>query len=604
MTPRLVPANLRRTLTVTVLVAAMLLLAACGGLPRSGPINRGLEVGVTNYHPIRLQFEAPTPGASPVQIVQGFLAASSSTEDDYAAARAYLTSQASKAWRPKEQVTVYGDSGNVSLKSKDGAVDLSTSVVARVDETGRYLAASPGEAVAATLGLTQVEGEWRISSVPDGFGVWLSRYYFENAFGQFTLAYADPFAQILVHDYRWFPLGQGLPTSLARAQLAPVPGYLKGAVVTGFPPGTDLAVDSVPIVDKVAQIELTELNTTTDQRRAALAQILATMRQVPGVSAVAVSVGGTPVQVLGIQGLATSTEDFGYTSAETAPAAVVLRDGDRLQATDFSGWLRGGENQRPVTSSLPAVSPKWEALAVSEKLDEVSGVSHDRATLYRWTPRGGGSPPPFGSSLTDPAIDQRGRTWVGGIGTDRAPRIWWVANGAVAGTPPAPIEAPWLEGKVVAVRPSPGARRLAVALADPAGTTSVYVAGVSVGQGGSPVSLGKPWRVAAGLSQLRDLTWADGGSLAAVTAWESSEVRPTILPLGGPIEPLPPVRDVVQIATAGGDGQPRWGRSAADRRSTRFRGVLVVTSTGAVWRRVGNAWQSRGHVDELIVPGF
>ena len=577
--------------------ATVVLLTGCGGLPDRSGVQQGLEVRAPEYQPIRLQFEPPTPGASPAQIVQGFLAAGGSPDDDYAASRAYLTDAASASWEPRQQVTVFTDSRKLTVQVRGDTVSLNVPVAARVDESGRYLASSPGAVTAATIGLTKVGGEWRISRLPKGFGTWLSSFYFERSFRQMTLTYADPLDRTLVTEYRWFPMRPdavssrtwtGLATSLARAQLAPVPSYLEGAAVTAFPPGTDLAVDAVPIIDQVAHVELTSaaLDASTDGRRAAWAQMLATMRQVPGVNGVMITVDGAPLKILGIDGAPTSLGQLGYETPAAAAPALVIRDGDKLQAVDFTGWLRGGENQRAVGASLPRVPERWESVAISPDLREVAAVGRDRASLRRWTSRGSGSPSAFGSSFTQPAIDRRGRTWVGGADTRGRPRIWWFKGGSAPTSAPTALSAPWITGTITAVRTSPGSRRLAVAVTDEAGSTSVYVTGIALGQNGEPLALGKPWRIATGLSTMRDLTWADDASLAAVASWEGSDVRPIMLPLGAPVELLPPVQDIDEIITSGG-----------------VRGVLVLTGDGGVWRRVNGTWQQHATADDLIVPG-
>ena len=62
-------------------------MAGCG-LPTSSPVQQGLDIGSPLLPPVRFQFEAPPRGATPEQIVRGFLAASWSSDDDFRAARA------------------------------------------------------------------------------------------------------------------------------------------------------------------------------------------------------------------------------------------------------------------------------------------------------------------------------------------------------------------------------------------------------------------------------------------------------------------------------------------------------------------------------------
>lgn len=580
----------RRVSRVIGWTLAASLLGACGGLPSSSPVGRGLEVGANDYAPIRLQFDPPAPGASPQQIVDGFLLASSSDDDDYSAARLFLTGAASSAWTPRSGVTVYSDSNDLTLEGDGEKVSVRAPVRARLDSSGRYYVASPGEVATSTLGLTQVAGEWRISELPDDFGLWLTPFHFGRAYGRFALTYADPVDRSLISDYRWFRQGQGLATSLAKAQLADVPPYLQGAAVTGFPPKSRLAVDSVPIVENVAQVELsTEIRdvATVEQRRSAWAQMFRTLRQVQGVTAVSLSVEGGRLSLVGVDGLPTSLAALGFAQPEAAPRAIVLRTGTRLSAADFTGWLTGGENQRAVDAPpLPEVPLRWERLAISQDLGSGIGVDKARASIYRWTPRDLGSPPTFGSSLTEPAFDRRGQGWIAGVDGAGRPRIWYIQADLPVRTAPEVIEAPWLDQRVTAVKPAPGGRRLAIALTDGAGQTSVYVSGIAVEQGGTPVALQKPWRIAAGLTDVRDLSWVDDSAVAVVAGRKGAKVAPRILPLGEQEAPLAEVNGAAQIVTTGGE-----------------RGVVVVSEDGAVWRRIGGGWHRHDEVGELIVPG-
>ncbi|MDO5627531.1 MAG: LpqB family beta-propeller domain-containing protein [Mobilicoccus sp.] len=576
----------RRRAATAVVVCAGIVLAGCSGLPRSSSVGQGLEIGApNNLRPIRLQFEAPPAGAGPVEIVRGFLNASWSVEDDFAAARAYLAPDTT--WDPRAQVVVYPGSEDLLVDGEGEQVSLLARTQAKVTRDGRLgVAEEPEE---ATLTLRQVDGEWRIAQLPDGFGVWLSRFYFEQAYRSLTVTYADEGAGTLLVDNRWFPLGSGLATTIARTQLLPVPGYLEDTVGTGFPEGTTLAVDSVPVVDQVARIELSReaLTMTTDQRRAAWAQMLRTMRQVPGVSAVELSVDGGPLQVLGTSVLPTSTSELGYSTPTPLPAAIVVRDRTYLTAMDFTGWLRGGESQRPVEANLPDVDERWGHLAVSSDLDDVAAVDDARTQLRRWRDGEEGSPARFGSSLTEPAFDASGRLWVAGVGSDGASRIWWFDP--VSGPTAAPTSLPGVEdlgGRVIAVKPAPGGRRLAIAVEKPSGNQVILVGGVGEAADGTPSGLTSPWAVATGFSDLRDLTWVDETSLATLAALEGEDVAPHIVPLGGFVETLSRVRDPHHLVTSGS-----------------ARGLVVLSGDDTVWRRVGGGWQEHGQVDDLVVPG-
>lgn len=580
----------RRGRSLGALGAVLIVVGAsgCSGLPASSPVEQGYDVGEPYFAPIRVKFDPPKPGASPEDIVKGFLAAGAAAEDDHAAARAYLTSAASRRWQPGDRVAIYRDSASLTAGRSGDVVSVRAPLVARLDGSGRYLAASSGENAHAHLTLTKVNGEWRISDLPPGTGLWLDRVSFDQLYSRFAVTYADPVDRSLVGDYRWVPVGKGPVTALARLQLEEVPAYLRGTATTGFPVGTQLAVESVPIVDGVAQIDLRQraLAATPEERATAWAQMLRTMRQIPGVKGVAITVGGAPLQVDGIDGPPTTVAELGFVEPETEPPAVVLRQNETLRAMDLNAWTRG-EN-RPFTDApaLPAAPPDWERLAIQHDLQQVVAVDHGRTKLFRKTPDATGGTAAFGKELTEPSMDKRGRIWVGGVDAAGASRIWGVNADTPPKTAPYTVPASWLSGKVTAVKPSPSGRRLAVALTDAAGLTSIHVTGIRPGKRQFSASLGEPWRIVAGLTDLKDMAWAGDASIAVLAGQPGSTVTPMVLPVGGALEPLAPVQRPSQITSAGGP-----------------RGIIVVSETGAVWRRVGGAWRRQDVAQELIVPG-
>lgn len=389
-------------------VAVTLALSACG-VPHRGPVRQGLDVGSPNMPPVRLEFEAPARGASTEDIVRGFLAASWSIEDDFRAARSYLTPEASRAWDPYVGVTVYPDGAGLRLDQVSShTVRLDTVQEATLDMTGRYESYPTGTTHHSTLELTMASGEWRISKVPPDFGVWVSRFYFERAFRAFSIAYADLAMQRIVVDRRWFWLGPGLTTRVARALLETPPTYLQGAVRSGFPPGTRLSVDSVPVEYGQARIDLTPgvLDVSADERRAAWAQALVTIRQLPGVDGVALQVSGADLDVAvqgGGQGqdpgLPTDISQLGFTTAVSAIPQVLWRAGAELVAVDVADLARRDERPRSGGAALPEMGEQWVEPAAGHDSRDLAATSTDRGRLHRW--RGGqqaDTPGPSGAS--------------------------------------------------------------------------------------------------------------------------------------------------------------------------------------------------------------
>ncbi|MEO8557223.1 MAG: hypothetical protein ABI474_11190, partial [Actinomycetota bacterium] len=264
---------------VALVVAAA--LSACGGLPTESPVQQGSPVGEAAGQPIQVQPDGPTPGATPDQIVRGFLraGAGASFDDDHAIARSFFTPNVKDQWLPDSGVEVYADDSALKVELlTPTTVRVTASIVAEVDDTGRYRETPAGTSVQATFGMQKLAMGWRIALPPKGFGLWLSARDLDRIYRPFTIAYVSKSARTIVGDRRWFPITSGLATTLARAQLAPVPPYLTGAVQTGVPARTVLAVDAVPIQSGRALVDLSALalSADPDQRRAMWAQFVNT----------------------------------------------------------------------------------------------------------------------------------------------------------------------------------------------------------------------------------------------------------------------------------------------------------------------------------------
>lgn len=298
---------IRHLTRLVAVVVASASLAACASLPSSftaqvptsGPIKQGDQVGVDPEDQfIRVIARAPLPGMSPEEIVQGFLDASASFDDDHAVARAYLTPAASRAWDTNAGVTVY--EGVPALTALGAAVSFTAPHAGSIEPNGRYLVASPGSEVRTTFFLDEVGGEWRISRVPEG--LLLSQVDVDRAFRSFDVYFFDPEFRTLVPDPRMIPvIGPGLATALVRRLIAGPTDWLQPAVRTGFPAAVGLNIDAVPIEAGVAQVDLTpSFADVDDQTRTAISQQLVwTLRQLPEVEAVSITAAGQPVVVPG-----------------------------------------------------------------------------------------------------------------------------------------------------------------------------------------------------------------------------------------------------------------------------------------------------------------
>ena len=111
-------------------LALGVLLAGCGGVPRSSDVVSGQRIeddpriGLLQVIP-----DGPAQDAAAVDVVRGFLLAAASAEDDHAVAREFLDAGAAQTWRPDADTTIVSTSPALALLQQDG----DTAVVAVTD---------------------------------------------------------------------------------------------------------------------------------------------------------------------------------------------------------------------------------------------------------------------------------------------------------------------------------------------------------------------------------------------------------------------------------------------------------------------------------------
>lgn len=585
----------RPLLAALVTALLMVLVAGCGGLPTSGAVQNGLALGDLSDVPARVLPDGPSFGAGPEQIVRGFLRAGVGFEDDHAVARSFLTSSAASAWHPDVGTMVHTGESGFGVQQRDGhAVQVSAHGQASIDSSGHYRELPVDSRIRATFTMAQVGGQWRISSLPDGFGLWLSAPELDRIYRPFAINYVTPGeSRILVPDIRWFPVSSGLATSLARAQLDPVPDHLRGAVVSGVPAGTRLAVDAVPVETGRATVELSAMALTADSlaRRRMWAQFLATLGQVPSVSQVSLEVEGSTLDFLGVPELPQSPADVGFTRASAPTGAAVLRQGTKLSRVDRAHLEDFGDRPRPAPppDDLPAIPTGWVELAMSADGDQLAAVGGDHKDLGRWKGREFFMQPKFGTGLTRPSFDGQGRLWVAGRSGGQG-RVWSLdTSRPLVLARPQVVDAPWLARRdVVAFRVASDHQRAVVISRDlGTGATILELTGIVRTPDGRPRSLATPERIGRTLTSVTDVTWLDDRTVAVIGQVGTKEtLRPYVVPLGGEMEPLTAADGARSITTTDGE-----------------RGLILVTDDGKVLQRAGIGWQPLSTGTGFVVPG-
>ncbi len=607
-----------RSLIAALSTALVLVLAGCGGIPETGPVidGRRLDEPILDP-PIRVVPQAPFDGATQEQIALGFLRAAEDVDETRGTAKKYLAPASVDLWRwPSEDIVIYDSPDDLAVKEvAPDQLEISARAVAKVSPQGRYSDLPSGSRVAVTFGMTKVGGEWRIELPSTGFGLWLESGAFERLYTPQNIYYVTQTGRALVPDTRWFRSGSRMATTLARAQLDPPPAHLTGALTTGIPAGTTLAVNAVPVENGRAQVTLSEaaLEADPQQRTSMWAQLAATLSQVSAVQSVSIKAGGTDLEMPPLGTAVSVFADLGYDQVSTPTfATALLRSPAEGRISRIDPRFipdPAANNRRPDTKEREGdpvkIPTTWVRLAMSVDGVEVAAVGANFADLSRW--RGADFIPvaPFATRLTRPAYDAKGWLWIGGQDRDGSARLYVLqASDASPQAEPVVIEAPWLvDRRVVAIALAADAARLLVITTDrEGGDAQLGLAGILRKANGAPAAIGEPLRLAEPLTAMDDVVWVDETTFAVIgTLGGDDPVRPWIGRVGvglngirrsGPlaaeearVTPLPKGTPEV-ITSVGGS-----------------RGLIVITDEKVVWVRAGATWHQIGEGTDVVVPG-
>lgn len=601
-------------LRVVTLVVIALLLGGCTGLPSDGPVQAGRAVDNQDARPgVAVQPEPPGPGARMEAIAEGFLRAHIGAAEGFSTAREYLSGEAKQTWEPDQKILLLS-TGNLSTQRVAGSrIIVSATAIGEVDADGHLEEFASPQHRRLRLGVSQVKGEWRVTSVPGDLGVWLSVNDFTRDYQPRNVYFAaarGPTPSALIPDVRWLPEA-GLATALARAVIGPPPEWLADTVRTPVPKTTRLQPSSISVSARTRTATVTlsreALSASPQNRRALWASMLQTLSQVAGVGRIEIKVGNSLLQATGVD-RERSVDRLNYTTAEGPRGPVILRHDNRLDWASSLGDQdrpRGGDDPSDL-EDLPAVSSQWAQLAADTNGREIAGISGDRTQLGRWIGGQLTTRPSFGTKLVRPAYDGQRGLWVAGraLGPSRPKQDEKAGSGAAPQGPPTiwtidtrqpavqaqaePVSAPWLGSReVLSIALSPDAQRVALVVENRKGRKSLLLSAVVRDRNGDVDKLGTPIEANPSVQSPKSVTWTDETTLAVIgRSANAPEEQPMLVPVGGMAEGLGPVSGAKTIV---GSSLPQDG-------------VFVVTDRKTVQHRLGRAWEQFEAADDLAVP--
>jgi hypothetical protein len=505
-------------------------VASCVSIPDSGPVGQAVEVGVEDQsQQLTNVVLGPFDGASPAEVVQGFFVAMTAYPQTMDKARLFLTDEAAAAWNPDTELRVYSD---VEFVPSGRSVNVSLTLNGALDERGSWTSATPGDNVEqAPLNLRQDGGEWRIDNPSDG--ILVDAEFFRDFYEPYSLYFFDPSLTILTPDPVYLPGGETAATTLVRDLLQGPTADLKGAVTSAVPADTELDVGVSISRSGVADVPLSPnvIKLLPADRKLFAAQLAWTLRQVPGVEQIFLSVAGQELPIENVESPFAADSFAGYDPAG-------LSGERRLFALGKDG---------PVTLNAGQVSPVQgpirevtggASIAVQTSGQLAAVVDGDRRTILV------GAVPSVpdegvttwfsgGTKLLRPSWDAQQVLWVVDQ-TESGARIYTVtADGA------RPVEsAPGLVGaNILAFGVSRDGIRMA-AIVEHNGVTRLKVATIDRRDPEDPT---RAWiraprtvaNVSVNLTELHDVAWVSPTSLAVLGRVAGGDVLPYEVAIDG-----------------------------------------------------------------------
>jgi hypothetical protein len=400
--------SIRRVPAVlVVLVLSGLVSAGCATLPESGAIH---TAGADR--PDRPQdapyFNPPGPAkdGSPSAIVSGFMVAMQANPLSTSVARTFLSERARRTWRPNRGTIVYD--GFEVAQTRNGA-NVRLSDIRRLDARGGWRGGSPGRSTTLGMRLVSEDGQWRIENPPNALVVPTS--FFDRSFARFNLYFFDQTGRTLLPDPVFIPRGEQTATNLVRGLLAGAGFGLAEVTRSALPSRTDLDLSVVVTESGVAEVPLSReiLQVSANELGRAVDQLAWTLRQVPGVDRVRITVAGTPVPLGGgrVDASVTSGEEFD--AGGTSDGELWGLRGDRVVNLSSS-------SAEPVDSPLGKPGFSMRSIAVSEPPRSIAAVSGNGSAVFVAAADGKSTsvtrPVVAGTDVLRPRYDMFGDLWL------------------------------------------------------------------------------------------------------------------------------------------------------------------------------------------------
>lgn len=585
--------RLRSGLLACLALLGLVLSGCAPTLPTDGPVQAVEAEEVVAFNYVYRPSE-PSPGASPEEIINGFIQAGAGPQDDYSVARQYLTAEARSEWSPGQQTMIYSTPPNYQ-PAGEGEYQMELNVDSRVDSTGIMFRTD--EFVRETFELEQVEGEWRISSLPEGLGKILDQTMFERAHTAVEQYFFDPQLRYAVPDQRWFVTRPSLLGDIATSILAGPAPWLDQAVVSAFPRGAELGRPTVTEEEQVAYVDLNPAALAGASQSDLLLmqrQMEMALEQVGGVEEVRLTVNQEELELPNPEELPEDQQLNLQAHPQVSNIQVgVLNDQLALQRGTVTEQIA----QLPDIAELEPQSPAMSELTGADAFAFLNG---DGDALYHVRPGQDEAELVLeGEDLTRPSMDNFGWTWTVSH-DDGETMVNTVPFDDPAAGEARQISADLLEDRrVTSLRIAQDGTR-AVLVVDDATESTIYIAAVIRDEQGVPRALGQAVPLPSE-SAVTEVRWSGstGDELLAWSPYSPGEAQEQ------GVEEL--TRDIYRIQLSTGEVQSLYpvlgllNVSAGEGQTH----VSTESESTAYSSLVGSQWQPNYDIEirDLAYPG-
>ncbi|PXA80834.1 hypothetical protein DCC26_03420 [Auritidibacter sp. NML120779] len=581
-----------RTLrALVVLVACALVLAGCSRLPQSGPVGESEDLGTTGESVTHTFNPAgPAEDASPESIINGFIVAATGVQDDFAVARSYLTDSAAEQWDPLDRTLVYQGSPAVVSTEDTDTYTVQFEVDSAVDAQG-VMSPLPSETTESLeIKLTEVDGQWRISELPDGIA--LDSAQFSALFVSQTLYFYDFDYHNAVPDTRWFLDRSGQATAIVEALITGPASYLEGAVANPMEQ-VELARPSVPISSGTASIDVKAdslAGTTALQRQRIEHQLQMTLGTRPRISDVKLTVG--------LEDVDTGEPDPQFRETPTTysvGARQIAINHDTNQLVYYQG---SNITEIPGVADVSSLGPHEPTMNVEG--NRFVFLNEDSTQMVGATNGSAVQELASGTDLLAPSLDNRGWAWTVSSAEDEHSEDAGESENAEAavsgseqtllasefdGEQVQEISVPWLmDGEIKAVRVSPEGSRIAMIL-ERDNTQQLFISGIVRDDSGKPLGLVEPLVVETAVSANR-VQWYSMNEVLIGEVSSSERVELEMIGLAGTSVTFKPMLGMRGFSTGAGNA------------------TVYAETDDEVYIRVGTNWRAQeDNADDLSYPG-